>query len=175
LIGARDVGDAMRHAHVDMTRRAFGHQQCDDRPRRTVAEQLPERLLVIGDAVALHQSDEIMLRVAIERGFVEMRIGRDEAIRRAMQIGEVAASATRDQDFRADFVGVVEQQHLAAALSRGERAHQPRGARADHDHVKGLHVEGFAHAPLASISFCFSVRVSRLIRASAIRAAERVG
>ena len=66
----------------------------------------------------------------------------------------------------------------SAALSRDERAHQAGGAGADHDYVEGLHVEGlqsFAHAPLASISFCFSARLSRLIRASAIRAAERVG
>ena len=131
LIGARTLGDACADPHIDAARRAFGEQHRDDGARRAVAEQLPERLLVIGDAMALDQRDEIMLRVAVERRLVEMRIGREEPVRRAMQVGEVAAPAARDQDFRADLVGMIEQQDLAAALARGERAHQPGRARPD--------------------------------------------
>jgi hypothetical protein len=51
--------------------------------------------------MALDRRDEVVLRVAIRRGLVEMRVGGDETLRRAMQVGEVAAPAARDQDFRA--------------------------------------------------------------------------
>ena len=119
----------------------------------------------------LDQRDEIVLRVAVERRLVEMRIGRDEPVRRAIEIGEVAAPAAGDQDLRAGLVEMVEQQHLEPALARGQRAHQPGGAGADHDGVERL-----AHrVRLSSISRCFSARVSRLMRASSIEAAERVG
>ena len=103
----------MAEPHIDTARRAFGEQHRDDRARRAVAEQLSERLLVIGDAMALDQRDEVVLRVAVERRLVEMRIGGDETLRRAMQVGEVAAPAAGDQDFRAGLVEMIEQQHLA--------------------------------------------------------------
>ena len=88
-------------------------------PGRAVAEQLPQRLLVPGDAVPLDQRDEVVLGVAGQRRFGEMRIGREEAVRRAMQVGEVAAPAAGDQDLLARLVGMVEQQHPAAAPAGG--------------------------------------------------------
>jgi hypothetical protein len=155
---------------IDATRRAFGEQHRDDGARRAVAEQLSERLLVIGDAMPLDQRDEVVLRVTVERRLVEMRIGRDEPVRLAVEVGEVAAPAAGDEDFRARLVEMIEQQHFEPALSRGECAHQPGGAGADHDRVEGL-----AHrVPALSISRCFSARVSRLMRASSTEAAERV-
>ena len=59
-----------------------GHQHVDDLARGAVAEQLAEGLLVIGDAVALDQRDEIRLRVAAQRRDAEARIARDEVLRR---------------------------------------------------------------------------------------------
>ena len=47
--------------HVDAGRGAFGQQHGHDLPRRAVAEQLAERLLVPGDAVPLDQGDEVVL------------------------------------------------------------------------------------------------------------------
>ena len=101
VVGARNVRDAVAEPHIDVSRRAFGEQHRDDGARGAVAEQLPERLLVIGDAMPLDQRDEVVLGVAVERRLVEMRIGRDEPLRFAIEIGEVAASASGDQDFRA--------------------------------------------------------------------------
>ena len=63
--------------------------------------------------MALDQRDEVVLGVAVERGFVEMRIGGEKPVRRAVQVGEVAAPAAGDQDLRAGLVEMIEQQHLA--------------------------------------------------------------
>ena len=103
---------------VDTAPRAFGQQHGHDGARRAVAEQLAERLLVIGDAMALHQRDEIGLRVAAQRRPAEVRVARQKAIRRAVQIGEIAAAAAGDQDLGADPVGMVEQQDLARRAGR---------------------------------------------------------
>ncbi len=77
----RDAGHRSREAQIDAACRAFGEQHGDDRPRRAVTEQLAQRLLVKGDAVASDQRDEIRLRIARERGGREMRIVRQKALR----------------------------------------------------------------------------------------------
>ena len=76
-------------------------QHVDDLVRRAVAEQLAERLLVLGDAVALDQRDEVALRVAAQRRDAEVRIGRDEVLRAGVEVGEVAAPAAGDADLLA--------------------------------------------------------------------------
>ena len=72
-IGARNIGDGVADPDIDAALRAFGQQHGDDRARRAVAEQLAERLLVIGDAVPLDQRDEVGLRVAAQRRTAEVR------------------------------------------------------------------------------------------------------
>jgi hypothetical protein len=57
---------------------------------------------------------------------------------RHVAIGEVAASAARDQDLLADLLGMVEQQDPSAALARPHRTHQARGAAAQDDDVERL-------------------------------------
>lgn len=137
----------MAKAHIDIARRAFGEQHRNDCARRAVAEQLTERLLVIGNAMAFDQRDEVVLGIAIERGFMKVRIGGQKSFRLAMQVGEIAPPAAGDQDFGARLVEMIQQQHLAAALSRGQSAHQPGGAGTDHDGVERL---ARAHVPLAA-------------------------
>jgi hypothetical protein len=61
--------------------------------RTVVAKQLAKILLVVGDAMLLDQSDEIMWRVAGQRGAAEVRVAGKEVVRTAMQISEVAAPA----------------------------------------------------------------------------------
>jgi len=46
---------------------AFLQQHLDDLPRQAVTEQLPARLLVPGNAVALDQRNEVALRVTAQR------------------------------------------------------------------------------------------------------------
>ncbi len=64
----------------------FGQQHGDDLFCRAVAEQLPQRLFVPGDAVAIDQVDEIPLGVACQRRFGEMRILREEILRVACRL-----------------------------------------------------------------------------------------
>ncbi len=128
----------MRGPHIDANGGAFGQQHGHDLARRAVAKQLPQCLLVPGDAVLLDQGDEIMLGVAAERRLAEMRIGRDEALRPAVAVGEVAAPAARDQDLLADLVGVLEQQPPPPALAGADGAHQTGRTGADHRDVKDL-------------------------------------
>jgi uncharacterized protein YajQ (UPF0234 family) len=64
-----------------------------------------------------------------------MRIGRQVIGRGRAGIGEIAAPAAGHQDLLADLVGVVDHQHAATALARGNGAHQPGGAGTDDQHV----------------------------------------
>jgi len=91
-----------------------------------------------GDAVGVHHRDEVLGPVARQRRLAEVRVGRQEVRGRGAGVGEVAAAAARHQDLLATAVGVLDHVHAAPAPSGGERAHQPGGAAADHDHV-GFH------------------------------------
>jgi hypothetical protein len=129
----------MVQAQIDMRRCAFGQQHPHDLPCRAIAEQLAERLFMEGDAVLADQRDEIVLRVAGEGGAREMRIGRQEAIRHAAGVGEVAAPATADQDLLPRRLRMIQQQHALAPLARAQGAHQPGGAGAEDDDVEIPH------------------------------------
>ncbi len=55
-----------------------------------------------------------------------------------MNVGEVAASAARDEDFFADAVGVIEQSDAASALAGFDGAHESGGACAEDEGVEEL-------------------------------------
>jgi hypothetical protein len=135
---------------VDAALLAFRRQHRDDRACGAVAEQLAERLLVIFDAMALHESDEITLRVAAERRLAEGWIAGQKTIRRNLQIGEIAASAPGDQDFGPDPVGMIEQQDPAASLAGRQGAHQTRRAGPHDNDVERLY--GSRHSFSAHMS-----------------------
>jgi hypothetical protein len=151
-VGLFDRRDLVRDADIDADCVAFGQQHGNDLPRRAVAEELAQRLLVPGDTVLLHQGDEVVLRIARQRRLAEMRIGREEGLGPAVRVGEIAAPAARDQDLLADLLGVIEQQHLAPALAGAQRAHQARGAGTRDDDIKGLAVHARAVLMIHSAS-----------------------
>ncbi len=70
-----------------------------------------------------HKRDEIIGRVSSQRGFCEVRIGGDEIFRSAINVGEVAASSTGDEDFFADALSVIEKGDAASALAGFDCAH----------------------------------------------------
>ena len=78
-----------------------------------------------GDAMAFDQGDEILRAVSAQRRFGEMRIGRQIAIRRGVDIGEIAAPAARNQDLLARFISPLDQQHPPPALAGKRRAQEP--------------------------------------------------
>lgn len=52
----------------------FAQQHLDYLQCRTIAEELTQRLLVIGDAVTLNERDEVALRITAQSGDAEMRV-----------------------------------------------------------------------------------------------------
>src|SRR5258706_14040019 len=124
------------HAPLDVAEVAFGLQHADDLLRALVAEKLAQGLLVIPDAVALDQGDEVLRREAREGGATKVRIAREEVFRAAMNVREVAAPAAGDADLLAQLAIVLDEQHPPPALARPGRAHHARGARADDDDVE---------------------------------------
>ena len=89
--------------------------------------------------MALDHRNEIVLRVAAERGLAEMRVGGQKALGRYFKIGEIAAAAARDENLGARLIVMLEQQHAPAALPRSHRAHQSGRAGADDHYVERFH------------------------------------
>jgi len=110
-------------------------QHRDDLLGRSVAEQLPERLFVPGDAIGFDQSEEILRGVAAQRRFGEMRIGGKIPVGRGVEVGEIAPPAARDQDLLSHRIGMIDQQHARTALPGDGGAHQPCRARAEDDRI----------------------------------------
>ncbi len=79
----------------------------------------------------LDEGDEIGGRVAGQGGFGEMGIGGEEILRLGMEVGEVAAASTGDEDFFADAVGVFEDGDASAAFGGFDGAESAGGAGAD--------------------------------------------
>lgn len=66
----------------------------------------------------LHQCNEVSGRVAGQGRLAEVGIARKEILWRAVQVGEIAAAATRDQDLAADAIGAFEDDDASASLPR---------------------------------------------------------
>ncbi len=114
---------------------AFLLEHGRDVARRSIAEQLAELLLVVGDAMFFDEAHEVGGSVAGERRFGEMRIGGKEILRAAVQVGEIAAAAAGDQDFLADSIGAFEHQNTPAALAGFNGTHQAGRAGSENDDV----------------------------------------
>ena len=84
----------------------------------------------------LDQRDEIRGRVAGQRRLGEMRIRREEILRLAVQVGEIAAAAAGNQNLLAQSVGVLEDRDAASALAGLDGAHQARRASAENQCVE---------------------------------------
>jgi hypothetical protein len=52
-----------------------------------------------------------------------------------VDVGEVAATASRDPDLFADLIVVFQQENPLAAVRRREGAEHPGAAATDHDHI----------------------------------------
>ena len=92
------------------------NQHVDNILRAIVTKQLSKCFLVISDVVAGDHCHKIMLSKLLKRRFTKMRIARKEVFRRCINIGEIAATASRDADFLCQFSGVIEQPNRTPAL-----------------------------------------------------------
>ena len=97
---------------------------------------------MIGDAVLFDERDEVRGIVAGQRGFCEVGIRGYEIFGAAMNVGEIAAATSGDQDFFADLGGAFEDGDSSAALSGFDGAEEAGGSCAEDDDVKGFSQEG---------------------------------
>lgn len=136
--GALHFDDALREKQAHASGSTFALQHVHNLSGGTVAKELSQGLLVIGDAMLLDQGDEVRGRIAGERGPGEVRIGGEKVFRRAVEIGEVAAASAGDEDLLADALRVVQHRDAAAPLRGHHRAHQARGACAEHQYIAAM-------------------------------------
>ena len=67
-----------------------------------------------------------------------MRIRREKILRLAINVGEVAAASTGDEDLLARAISVLEDGNTASALARFDGAHQSGGAGTKNDCVEAM-------------------------------------
>ncbi len=116
----------------------FGKQHADDVFRGIVAKQLTQGLFVPADAISLDQGEKIVLRIALEGGFGEMRIGGEKIARTGMEIGEIAPSSPRDANFLARRFQMLQNEDAASARTGVSRAHHPGRPGAEDHRVVAL-------------------------------------
>ena len=165
VVNLFDAVHAARLRPLHTTGVAFGAQHIDNLARGIIAKQLPQRFLVIGDAVALHQLDEVELRIAGEGRAREMRILRQEVFCADVAIGEIAASAAGNADALADPGGVVNQQYTPPALPGLGGAHHAGGTGTDDDNVESNQLQYISRVSRNLTSgkrSCVMVRLTRL-------------
>ena len=88
-----------------------------------------------GDAVAIHEIDEIPLRVACQRRLGEMRVLRQERVRGAMQVGKVAAPTARYAHFLGRARGMVDHKGSPTTLGDARSTEQAGSPGAENERV----------------------------------------
>ena len=136
---------------------ALGKEHVENGAGGVVTEELAEGLLVPWDAVAVDEFEEVRGLIESECGFGEVRVVGEEAIGRAMNVGEVAAATSGDEDFAAGLGVVFEQDNAAAALSGDGGAHEAGGAGAEDDGVIIVHSSQFVVLSMSCEPSAFSL------------------
>ena len=87
----------------------------------------------------LDHGDDVCGCEAGEGGFCEVRIFGEKVFRAGVDVGEVAAAASGDEDLLADAFGMVEQDDAAAAAACLDCAHHAGRACAQNYDINLLH------------------------------------
>src|SRR5579871_3143085 len=116
-----------------------GDQEFDDILGALVAEQLAVLLFVVGNRPRLDQGDEILRGEPREDGRDERGIRRDIVGRSGVEVGEVAAAASGNQDLRGRFGVLLQDEDFPAPRGGFTGAHQARRAAPKDDDVIGFH------------------------------------
>ena len=118
--------------------------------RRPIAEQLPQRLFVIRDAVPLDEPDKIRGRVTRQRRFCEVRISRKEVVGPRVQVGKVRAASSRDQDLFPRPPRTFQHRDTTPAAAGFDRSHQACRAGSEDEDIETMLIHG-ANFPIFSI------------------------
>jgi hypothetical protein len=117
---------------------AFGFEHGGDVGGGVIAEELAKSFFVVGDAMFFEEGEKVGGSVAREGGFCEVRIGGDKVFGRGVNVGEVAAASTGDENFFADAVGVLDDSDATAAVGGFNSAEEAGGACAEDQSVEGM-------------------------------------
>ena len=118
---------------------ALGKQHARDVAGMVTTVEPTVRPLLIFDAVAFHQGDEVLAAVTTEGRAWKVRIAAIVVFRRNRDIGEVALAATGDTDLGGRFGRMVQHHHAPPPVAGGGGAHQPRRTGADDGHITPVH------------------------------------
>jgi hypothetical protein len=88
----------------------------------------------------LDHRDDVCRCKASQRGFCEVRIFGEEVFCAAVDIGEVASTATGDEDLFANAFGVIEQHDAPSAAACFNCTHHAGSARSQDYDISLLHV-----------------------------------
>src|SRR5579872_767689 len=141
IAGLFDLANCDSGLDVDAGSAAFGQQHIQNVMRRTIAEQLSQRFLVISDGMLLHQCEEIGRRITGQRRLGKMRIRGEEIFCRAMNVGEVTSAAAGDQNFFSATVRAFQESNATPTFSGFDGAHQAGGTTAENKDVEGFGVQ----------------------------------
>jgi hypothetical protein len=114
----------------------FVFKQLENPLRAVVAEELPMFPLVPRNAVPLDQREEILWSAAREGGFHEVRTAAGDIGRGCgAEVGEIAASAARDENLVSEPCLVFDHKHAPSAQSRHPSTEEPCGTPAHDDDI----------------------------------------
>ncbi len=136
--GAGDPKDMAMGKDTDGGGAAFGFECGEDVIGGTVAEQLAQSFFVEGDGIFLKEGDEIGRGETGQCGFGEVRVGGKEVFGLTVQVGEIAAATTGDEDFFAAAASAFEDGDTAPAGGGVDGAHESRGATAEDECIERL-------------------------------------
>ena len=118
---------------------ALAEEHVEDVVGGSVAEELAEGFLVIGDTVLFYQGDEVLRVVASEGGLGEVGVGGEEVFRPGVDIGEVASASSGDEDLFARAVGEIEDEDTAVAAAGFDGGHEAGGTGAEYQYINFCH------------------------------------
>ena len=109
---------------------------------------------MVGDPMFFDEADEIRGSIASQGRFGEVTIGGEEIFCSRLEIGEIAAASTGDENFFPDSIGAFEDDDAPSPLAGFDGAHQTSGAGSENDHVvflirRGLADVGIIHAGMS--------------------------
>lgn len=102
---------------------------------------------MITDAVLFDEGDHLRWGEAGERGLGKVGVPREKVFGFAVNVGEVTAATTGDEDLFSGAFSVFDEDDVSAAAAGLQGAHHAGGSSAQYSYIDSLHVR----SPLRSL------------------------
>lgn len=120
----------------------FALEHGDDVVSGAVAEELAEGFFVIADVMLFNERDELRWGEAGECGLGEVGVVGEEVFCTGVDVGEVAAASSGDEDLLACFFGVIDEEDASSAAACFDGAHEACGTCSEDDCMECLNRHG---------------------------------